>query len=76
MDIVRKLNDEISSVSLDNDKIGTVYVKLLYDNRDRDCAIGDLTALVKGNLDASLGKPPQSRAFQPHHPLGTDRWEW
>ena len=45
-----KLNDEISSVSLDNDKIGTVYEKLLYDNRDRDHAIGDLTALVNKSL--------------------------
>ena len=66
MDMVRKLNNEISSVSLDNDKIRMVCEKLLYDNRDRDRAICDLIGLVKRSLDPSLGHLPQPHAFQPH----------
>ena len=65
IDMVRKLNNEISSVSLDNEKIKTVCEKLLYDNRDRDRTVCDLTGLVKRSLDPSVGHPPQPRAFQP-----------
>ena len=66
MDMVRKLNNEISLVSLDNDKIRTVCEKLLYDDRDRDRAVCDLTGLAKRSLDPSLGCLPQPHAFQPH----------
>ena len=64
MDMVRKQNNEISSVSLDNDKIRSVCEKLLYD--DREHALCDLTGLVKRSLDPSVGHPPPPRAFQPH----------
>ena len=36
IDMVRKLNSDINSITLDNDKIGKVCQKFLYDNRDRD----------------------------------------
>ena len=66
MDMVRKLNSEISLITLDNDKIRTVCEKLLHDNRDRDRAVCDLTGLVKRSLDPSSGRLPQPNAFQPH----------
>ena len=66
MDMDRKLNSEISSITLDNDKIRTVCEKLLYDNRDRDRAVCYLTGLVKRSLDPSSGRLPQPDAFQPH----------
>ena len=67
MDMVRKLNNESSSASLDNDKIRTVCEKLLYDNRDRDRAVADLTGLVKRSLGPSTTTClPQPHAFQPH----------
>ena len=65
MDMVRKLKSEISLITLDNDKIRTVCEKLLYDNRDRDRAICDLTGLVKRSLDPSSGCLPQPNTFQP-----------
>ena len=40
--------------------------KLLYEDRYRDCAICDLTGLVKRSLDPSVGHPPQPRTSQPH----------
>ena len=66
MDMVSKLNSEISLITLDNDKIRTVCEKLLYDNRDRDRVICDLTGLVKRSLDPLSGRLPQPDAFQPH----------
>ena len=66
MDMVRKLNSEINSITLDNDKIRTVCEKLLYDNRDRDRAMCDLTGLVKRSLVPSSGRLPQPDTFQPH----------
>ena len=66
MDMVRKLNSEISLITLDNDRIRTVCEKLLYDNRDRYRAICDLTGLVKRSLDPSPGRLLQPSAFQPH----------
>ena len=62
MDMVRKMNNEISSVSLDNGKIRMVCEKLLYDNKNRNRAVCDLTGLVK----RSLGHLPQPHTFQPH----------
>ena len=62
MDMVRKLNSEISLITLDNDKIRTVCEKLLYDNRDSDRTVCDLTGVVKRSLDPSSGRlPPSSR---------------
>ena len=66
MDMVRKLKSEISLITLDNDKIRTVCEKLLYDNRDCDRAVCNLTRLVKRRLDPSSGRLPQPNAFQPH----------
>ena len=43
LDMVRKLNSELDLITLDNDKIRTVYEKLLEDNKDRDRAMCDLT---------------------------------
>ena len=64
VDMVRKLNSEINSVTLD--KIRTVCEKLLYDNRDRDRTMCDLTGLVKKSMDPPSGRLPQPDAFQPH----------
>ena len=62
MDMVRKLNNEISSVSLDNDKIRTVCEKLLYDNID-------LTGLVKRSLDPSYQWDiPRNHKLSSHTP--------
>ena len=72
MDMTRKLNSEINLITLDNDNIRTVCEKLLYDNRDRDRAVCDLTGLVKRSLDPSSGRLPQPDAFQPHPIIRTD----
>ena len=66
LDMIRKLNIEINLITLDKDKITTVCEKLLYDNKDRDRAMCDLTGLVKRSLDPPSGHLPQPDAFQPH----------
>ena len=66
LDMVRKLNSEMNLITLDNDKIRTVCKKLLYDNKDRDRAMCDLTGLVKRSLDHPSGHLPQPDAFKPH----------
>ena len=68
--MVRKLNSEINSITLDNDKIRTVYTKLLYDNKDR--AMCDLTGLVMRSLDPPSECLPQPDAFQPHPTICPD----
>ena len=59
-------------MDMDNDKIRTVCEKLLYDNRDRDRAVCDLTGLVKRSMGPSLGRLPQPHAFQPQGPAPRD----
>ena len=63
--MVRKLNNEINSITLDNEKSRTACGKLLYDNRDRDRTMCDLTELVKKSLDPPSGRLPQPDGFQP-----------
>ena len=46
LDMVQRLNKELSLINLDNDKIRSVCNQLLKDNQARDQAIGDLTGLV------------------------------
>ena len=52
IDMVQKLNSEME--------------KLIYDNRDRDRAMCDLTVLVKRSLDHPSGHLPRPVAFRPH----------
>ena len=40
--------------------------KLIYDNRDRDRAMCDLTVLVKRSLDPPSGHMPRPDASRPH----------
>ena len=73
LNMVRKLNSEMDLITLDNDKIRTVYEKLLDDNKDRDRAMCDLTGLVKRSLDRPLERLPQPDALKPDafrpHPI-------
>ena len=66
LDMVRMLNSEMNLITLDNDKIRTVCENLLYDNKDRDRAMCDLTGLVKRSLDHPSRRLPQPDAFNPH----------
>ena len=74
MDMVRKLNNEIGLVPLDNDKIRTVCEKLLYDNRDRDRAVCDLTWTGEKEPGPFVGTPSATRRLPatPHHSPGTE----
>ena len=73
LDMVRKLNSELGLITMDNDKIRTVYEKLLEDNKDHDSVMCDLTRVVKRNLDCPLEHLPQPDAFKPDafkpHPI-------
>ena len=74
MDMVRKLNNEISSVALDNNKIRTVCEKLLYENRDRDRA--DRADWISEKEHGPFsGTPSATTCFPaaPHHPAGVNR---
>ena len=73
MDMVRKLNNEISSVSLDNETIKTVCKKLLYDNGDRGRVVCDLTGLVKRSLERGTPSTTMRLPAAPYHPPGSDR---
>ena len=66
LDMVQKLNNEMNLITLDNEKIRSVCEKLLYDNKDRDRAMCDLTGLVKRSLDHPPERLPQLDTFKPH----------
>ena len=57
--MVQKINGELGLINLDNDTIRSVCEKLVQDNRDWDCAIADLTGLVKKSLDRPVEHHPQ-----------------
>ena len=51
LDMVQQINSKLGLLSLDNDKIRSICDDLLRDYQERDCAFGDLTKLVRENMD-------------------------
>ena len=71
LDMVQKLNSELGLITLDSDRIRTLCEKLLQDNRDRDCAMCNLTGLVK-SLERPSEHLTQPVAYKPHHIIRPD----
>ena len=64
--MVQKLHKELGLITLDYDKIRTVYSQLLKDNQARDRAIGDLAGLVQRNLDCPVTQSHRLENTPPH----------
>ena len=66
LDMVQKLNDQLSVLNLDNNNIRSACDALRQECRDRDVAFGDLTRLVKEYLDCRAPHQPHMEAVTPH----------
>ena len=75
LDMVQKLNGQLSVLNLDNDNIRSACDALRQECRDRDVAFGDLTRLVKESLDYRAPHQPHMEAVTPHpiYPVGSYR---
>ena len=75
LDMVQQINSKLRLLSLDNDKIRSVCDGLLRDYQERDHAFGDLTKLVRENMDRP-NSPSTSTGCcytTPYHPAGPHR---
>ena len=64
LDMVQKLNGQLSALNLDNDNIRSAC--------DQDVAFGDLTRLVRESLDCRAPHQPHMEAVTPHPIIRSD----
>ena len=72
LDMVQKLNGQLSALDLDNDNIRSACDALCQECRDRDVAFGDLTRLVRESLDCRAPHQPHIEAVTPHPIIRSD----
>ena len=66
LDMVQQINSKLGLLSLDNDKIKSICDGLLRDYQERDHAFGDLTKLVRENMDRPTVHQPRQDIATPH----------
>ena len=72
LDMVQKLNGQLSVLNLDNDNIRSACDALRQECRDLDVAFGDQTRLVKESLDCQAPHQPHMEAVTPHPIIRSD----